>query len=186
MSFGSRRSEPKITNYEFVNQLIHIAENVPTKYMWGTFGSPISEDLIRQKVLQYPNNYSIERQSFLFSLAGQTVWAFDCIGLIKGVLWGWSGEASEPYGGAVYTYGGIPDATAEGFLKLCKPLPEISESIPVGAVLFLPEHIGVYVGAERVVEATLGKRGDGVVFSALSDAGWRSAGLLPWLTYAAM
>ena len=30
------------------------------------------------------------------------VYGFDCVNLIKGVLWGWSGDASKTYGGAAY------------------------------------------------------------------------------------
>ena len=151
--------------------------------MWGTFGSLISSELIRQKVAQYPNNYSTERQNVLAGLSGKQVWAFDCVGLIKGILWGWHGSVNETYGGAGYASGGVPDATADGLFRLCGKSGEVSENLPVGSVLSLPGHIGVYAGNRRVIEATLGRRGDGVVFSDLADAGWRGSALLPWVEY---
>lgn len=172
-----------ITNQEFVEKLTDIARNTPTKYMWGTFGSLINGNLIRQKVAQYPNNYSNERQNALYSLAGKNVWAFDCIGLIKGVLWGWKGEPSLNYGGAVYASGGVPDVTADGMFRLCRDIGEVREDLLPGTVLSVPGHIGVYAGDRKVIEATLGRRGDGVVISDLSDVGWRQSGTLPWLDY---
>lgn len=172
-----------ITNTEFVGKLTDLANNYRTKYMWGTFGSLISSELIRQKVAQYPNNYSTERQNVLENLSGQQVWAFDCVGLIKGILWGWRGSVNETYGGAVYASVGVPDTTADGLFRLCGKSGEVSENLPVGSVLSLPGHIGVYAGNRRVIEATLGRRGDGVVFSDLADAGWRGSALLPWIEY---
>ena len=36
------------------------------------------------------------------------VYGFDCVCLIKGVLWGWSGNAAKPYGGAAYASNAFP------------------------------------------------------------------------------
>lgn len=169
--------------FELIDRLMYIAKNCKTRYMWGTFGNEITPALIAAKAAQYPEHYSSARKSLLSSLTGQKVWAFDCAGLIKGVLWGFC----ENGGGSVsYCSHGVPDLSASGIIGKCSGVSSaVSEKIPAGAALYMPGHIGIYLGGGKVVEATLSSRGDGVVISSLHDVKWQKYGLLPWVDYTA-
>ena len=172
-----------MTNQDFVKTLKDIAAS-KTVYMWGTFGSPVTETIIHQKVAQYPNRYSSGRQSHLHSLIGKGYFAFDCVGLIKGVLWGWNGDIGKSNGGAVYTSNGVPDTTASGIMNACKNVStNISADMPVGSALYATDHIGIYAGDGKVIECTLGDLGDGVVITSLSARNWLKHGLLPYIDY---
>ena len=39
--------------------------------------------------------------------------------LIKGILWGWDGDASRTYGGAGYAINGVPDIGADTMITKC-------------------------------------------------------------------
>lgn len=167
-----------MTNAEFIKRAKNIAENFSTKYMWGTFGSPITEALINQKKAQYPTNYSASRVQALKDIAGYGVWGFDCVGLIKGILWGWTGVNSI-YGGATYASNGVPDTNADGMIGLCSNVStNITSSMPEGSLVWMTGHIGIYIGNGRCVECTLGSYGDGVVISSLAGRGWKKCGQL--------
>ena len=168
----------KMRSTEFVSRAKNIAEHVATRYMWGTFGSQITASLIAQKAAQYPAYYSAARKVSLQNLAGHGVWAFDCVGLIKEILWGWNGE-NKTYGGAKYAANGVPDTNAEGMIGLCDNVTTaISASMPAGSLVWMSGHIGIYLGDGRVAECTLGNYGDGVVITNLSGRGWKKSGRL--------
>ena len=79
---------------EFAATLYEIAKTKKTVYAWGMFGSPITKSIVSGKAKQYPSWYTQSKLESVFSpLYGSNppVWGFDCIGLIKGVLWGWQG-----------------------------------------------------------------------------------------------
>lgn len=143
-----------------------------TAYLWGTFGAPVSDSLIRQKVKQYPARYSAARQQTLRKLNGTGTWAFDCVGLVKGILWGWDGDLSKTYGGGTYQANGVPDTTADGFEAYCTDFSTDLSSVLPGELLFMPGHIGICIGNGKAAEATLGTFGDGVVITEISTRGW--------------
>ena len=96
-----------MNNKEFTNKLLDIATNYKTIYANGMFGQPITESIITQKTKQLPNWYTSKRQQELRTLVGQGYFGFDCICLIKGVLWGWNGSINSVNGGAVYESNGV-------------------------------------------------------------------------------
>lgn len=82
---------------------------------------------------------------------------FDCIGLIKAILWGWSGDFSKTYGGAVYQSNGVNDISADAFFKKCKNIRKIKDikSIRPGEILHNSEpHVAVYIGDGIALEST--------------------------------
>ena len=96
----------------FVDKLYSIATTKKTVYAWGMFGSTITKSRVEAKAKQYPYWYTESKIASVFSpLYGSNppVWGFDCIGLIKGVLWGWQDDETKTYGGAVYTSNSVPD-----------------------------------------------------------------------------
>jgi hypothetical protein len=161
-----------------------------TVYLWGTFGAPLTNNLITQKAKQYPSWYSTQKQTKFKSLVGKGYFAFDCVGLIKGILWGWIGNA-ENYGGAKYTANKVPDIDANAMIKMCNHVSMDFDNIIPGEVVWLKGHIGIYIGDGAVVECTPGFK-DGVQITALENIGeikglnsrkWTSHGQLPWINY---
>lgn len=171
-----------MNNLEFAEKLRTLVSE-KTAYLWGTFGAPLSEGLIRQKAAQYPKRYSAKRQEILRKKMPARPWAFDCVGLIKGVLWGWSGDLTKSFGGAKYESNGVPDVGATAMANRTVERSEDFDKITVGEAVFRSGHIGIYVGDGQVVEATLSEQYDGVVMTNLSDGGWTGHGKLPWITY---
>lgn len=169
-------------DFEFVEN-VKLAASKPSAYMWGTFGMQISEGLIAQKAKQYPSRYSSERKKFLNSLSGDGYWGWDCAGLIKGILWGWSADDMFPYGGGSYASNGVPDTNVNGLESSCADLSSDFTKIVPGELLFMPDHVGVYVGDGMVVEATLWNGFDGVVLTRLAGRGWVRHGKLKFIEY---
>lgn len=178
-----------ITNKEFVEKAMDIAENYNTVYMWGTFGHVVKDSLIESKAKQYPERYSDSRQSNLEKLVEKDYWGFDCVGLIKGILWGWNGNRAKSYGGAVYQANGVPDSSANTIFKKCAEQSSDFSNVEVGEAVWMDGHIGIYVGNGLVVEAT-NKWKDGVQITACncSKTGynrrdWTKHGKLPYVEY---
>ena len=90
-----------ITSNEFIQRLLDAAKNHKTVYANGMFGHLISEEIISQKAQQLPGWYTASRQADLRELIGKEYFGFDCVCLVKGILWGWNGDVSKKYGGAV-------------------------------------------------------------------------------------
>jgi hypothetical protein len=161
-----------------------------TVYLWGTFGAPLTNSLIFNKSKQYPSWYSLQRQARFKSLVGKNYFAFDCVGLIKAILWGWVGNA-ESYGGAKYTANQVPDIDANVMIKMCTHVSMEFDNIIPGEVVWMKGHIGIYIGEGKVVECTPSFK-DGVQITALENIGeikglnsrkWTSHGQLPWVNY---
>ena len=190
----TRKGDPFIvimTSSEFVAKLIDVAEHYNTTYMWGVFGSPVTTSLIEQKVKQYPNFYTGNYQEKLKKMVNQDVFAFDCVCLIKGILWGWTGDKDRIYGGARYASGGVPDINADTMIRRCTDLSTDFSKIEPGEALGIRGHIGVYIGDGKVVECTtdwsckvqityLGNLGK---IDGYSGRRWDQHGKLPYLIY---
>ena len=177
---------------ELVKRLVDIAEHYRTVYMWGTFGQPLDSNLIKSRAGQYPEWYTKEKQLKLLEYTKLPYYGFDCVGLIKGILWGWNGERDKSHGGAVYTSNGVPDTSADGMIKLCRDVSNsFKADIPIGAALWTPGHIGVYIGGGLAAECTPAWR-NCVQVTAVGNIGeqkdyavrtWQKWGLLPWVDY---
>lgn len=176
---------------EFVAKAVEIASEYKTVYMWGTFGAPLSEKVIRQKAEQYPSHYGSTKQKNLRAKLGQGYFAFDCVGLIKGILWGWNGDGSKNYGGGVYAANGVPDTNVGGMMKLCTEVSTDWSGILPGELVATSDHIGIYIGGGKVAEATPAWE-DGVQISACANMGaisglnsrkWDHHGKLKFIEY---
>ena len=107
-----------MTNIEFVNKAIEIAMTYKTLYAKGMYGHVLTESNISSLSNDYPYWY-IEKESVsgktngehLKQYTGKGYFGFDCICLIKGILWGWSGDLDHYRGGSQYELNDVPDET---------------------------------------------------------------------------
>ena len=119
------------------------------------------------------------------------VYGFDCVCLIKGVLWGWNGNAAKPYGGAVYASNGVPDSGADTMITKCSGVSADFSGIVPGEAVWLPGHIGVYIGGGKVIECSPAFKNCVQVtaclnigaISGMNGRKWTKHGKLPYITY---
>ena len=169
----------------FVSKLCSIATGKKTVYAWGMFGSIVTKSIVQAKAKQYPYWYTDRKIASVFSPvygSNPPVWGFDCIGLIKAVLWGWSGDEKKTYGGAVYASNGVPDLSADAMIGRCVKVSSDMSNISIGEFLWMKGHCGIYIGNSKVVESSP-KWANGVQITALSARNWLKHGKLPWVEY---
>lgn len=175
----------------FVEKLIDIAKNYKTLYVMGCFGAPMTA----ANKKRYTSNHTYNKQAArtqMINAASADTFGFDCVCLIKGVLWGWSGDASKSYGGASYAVNNVPDIGADQMIKKCSGVSTDFSNIAVGEALWCEGHIGVYIGDGLGVECT--PRWDNKVqITAVANIGkksgynartWTKHGKLPYIDYA--
>ena len=169
----------------FISNLYNIAATKKTVYAWGMFGSPITKSIVNGKAKQYPSWYTSAKINGVFApLYGETptAWGFDCIGLIKAVLWGWEGDTTKSYGGAIYASNGVPDISADAMIGRCSDVSTDFSSISIGEFLWMKGHCGIYIGNGEVVESTPAWK-NGVQITSLKARNWLKHGKLPWVEY---
>lgn len=178
---------------EFVKKLKDIANNHKTLYILGCFGAPIKSSNVNRYCTNYAYNAQADRTKMIKAVADKNppVFGFDCVCLIKGVLWGWDGSANKTYGGAYYQSNGVPDIDANGMFRKCTNQSTDFSKIEVGEAVWIDGHIGVYVGDGLVVECTPSWK-NCVQFTALKNIGtksgynartWTKHGKLPYVEY---
>ena len=82
------------------------------------------------------------------------LWYFDCVCLIKAILWGWNADLSKKHGGAVYKSNGVPDITDAEFYKVCSKKSSDFTKIQPGEIVHMKGHVGVHIGSGNVIECT--------------------------------
>ena len=177
---------------ELVRKVTDIAKNYKTVYMWGVFGAPVTESVIAGKTRQYPDWYTSAKQALFRGLIGKGYFGFDCVNLIKGVLWGWSGDSTKAYGGAKYASNGVPDIGADTMIGKCRDASASGwDKLDPGEVVWTTGHIGVYIGDGLAVECTPAWK-NCVQITAVSNIGkksgynartWKKHGHLPYVEY---
>lgn len=167
--------------------MLNKALNSKTLYVMGGWGYPLNT-ANKDRSQKNDWNTTPDRKSMIYQATGST-FAFDCVNLIKGILWGWSGSTSAKNGGAKYASNGVPDYSADGFIKLCSPTTDFSKIKP-GWAVWMPGHIGVYIGDGKVIECTP-KWKNCVQVSYLANLGykngnyrlWNKCGAIPFVDY---
>jgi hypothetical protein len=179
---------------ELVSKAVDIAKNYRTLYVMGGWGARLTPTQ-KQYYRSYTDYNKQAARQKLIDAAGTDTWAFDCVGLIKGILWGWVGNAAQTYGGAKYASNTVPDLGANTMITKCENVSTdfsdaaIAKMFP-GEVVWLSGHIGVYAGDGLVVECSpafenkvqitsLGKR------TGYSARKWTKHGKLPYVEYVA-
>ena len=175
---------------DFVAKLKDIATNYKTLYVMGCFGAPMTAANKKRYIDHHPYNKQPARVK-LINAASTDTFGFDCVCLIKGVLWGWSGDKSKIYGGAKYATKGVPDVDANTMIKLCSEVSTDFSKIEVGEAVWTNGHIGVYIGNGLAVECTPAwKNRVQITACNCSKPGyntrkWKKHGKLPYIDYTA-
>ncbi len=167
-----------------------VARDHKTLYVMGCFGAPLTE--ANRSRYSANHNYNLRpARTAKIKAASPDTFGFDCVGLIKGLLWGWRGDESKTYGGASYTANGVPDINADTMMRRCVSVSTSFSEIQPGEVVWTNGHIGVYIGAGLAVEATP-QWADRVQITAVLNIGkkdgykgrrWKKHGKLPYIAY---
>ena len=173
---------------EFIGQL-EKAASCSTLYVMGCFGWPMTESNKARCIKEEKYNQRPERKQMI-EATDVNVFGFDCVNLIKGILWGWDGVMSLTYGGAKYKSNGVPDFGADSFFNLCPQKYTDFSRIRKGAAVWMHGHIGVYIGQGKVIECSP-RWQNGVQITHLANTGntmghsriWTAWGLIPFVDY---
>lgn len=180
----------KMKASEFVAKMKDIAQNYKTLYVMGCFGAPMTA----ANKKRYTSNHTYNKQAArtaMINAASADTFGFDCVCLLKGVLWGWSGDAGKTYGGATYKANSVPDIGADQMIKVCNDISTDFSEIAVGEAVWCEGHIGAYIGNGLAVECTPRWEND-VQITAVANIGnksgynartWTKHGKLPYIDY---
>ena len=158
---------------DFIAKARDVAVNYKTLYVYGCFGSPMNDTNKYRYTHNYEYNEQPARKNKILNASYDT-FGFDCVNLIKGLLWGWNGNLNATYGGAVYGSNGVPDTNANGmFNDYCTGKTTNFNNIVPGEFVWMDGHIGVYIGDNLVVECTP-IWNDGVQITGLGNKGGKS------------
>lgn len=175
---------------DFVAKLKDIATNYKTLYVMGCIGAPMTTANKKRYINHHPYNKQASRVK-LINAASADTFGFDCVCLIKSVLWGWSGDKSKIYGGAKYATNGVPDVDANTMINLCSEVSTDFGKIEIGEAVWTNGHIGVYIGNGLAIECTPAwKNRVQITACNCSKQGyntrkWKKHGKLPYIDYAA-
>ena len=142
-----------MNNLDLAAMLRDIAENYKTLYVMGCFGAPMNAANKKRYTQNHEYNRRADRTK-LINAASSDTFGFDCVCLIKGVLWGWCGDTSKNYGGAYYCSNGVPDLGTERMISVCCEVSTDFSDIEVGELLWMKGHVGLYIGSGLAVECT--------------------------------
>lgn len=163
---------------EFISLMLNAA-NCKTLYVKGGFGQTLNAKGKERVINAY--KYNERRKNKIMALPDDS-FAFDCCGSIKGVQWGFIGDPSKIYGGAVYKSNGLDDVTELGLYSLCYDKSTNMGAIQKGELLYMTGHCGLYMGNGKVIEATPAGK-DGLQITDLTFQKWSKHGKLPFIMY---
>ncbi len=148
-------------------------------YVWGTFGSVLTQSLFDYKLQQYPDGVGNYADFIRENWLGRRT--TDCMGLVKGYGWLDGSDGTIKYG-----TNGMPDFSADQMYNVAVSLGAehgTMENIPEipGLVLWMNGHTGVYIGGGYAVEAMGTKYG--VVRTEIANRGWKAWYEIPYITY---
>jgi hypothetical protein len=142
-----------MNNLDFVAILKDIALNYKTLYVMGCFGAPMNATNKKRYTQNHEYNKKSARTKMIITASSDT-FGFDCVCLIKGVLWGWCGDTSKKYGGADYASNGVPDIGTESIINVCSSVSTDFNNIEIGELVWMKGHVGIYIGDGLAVECT--------------------------------
>lgn len=180
------------TGKELATAAEAVAKKYKTLYVLGVFGWPLNAEKKARAKREQSYNARVNRAAKIDAATADT-FGFDCVNLIKSLLWGWNGDTTASYGGAVYKSNGVPDIDETAMINACSCVSTNFSNIQAGEVVWIPGHIGVYIGDGLAVECTPNWK-DGVQITAVHNIAtksgyngrsWTKHGKLPYITYEA-
>lgn len=172
---------------EFVERIQQLPQ-LKTLYVKGGWGAPLNSYNKKRVINAY--TYNAQRAAKINAASAET-YAFDCCGIVKSVLWGFSADPTKNNGGAQYKANDVPDLSEAGFLRVCTYVSNDWSKIIPGACLFMDGHMGVYIGDGKAVESTP-IWADGCQFTRVNNITakgrgngrtWSKWGLIPYVDY---
>ena len=175
------------TGKELATACLNVANNYKTLYVMGCFGAPMTASNKVRYTENHDYNMKAARKK-LINAASADTFGFDCVCLIKGLLWGWDGDTSHVYGGSDYKSNGVPDIGTESIIQVCEDVSTDFSKIAVGELLWMTGHVGIYIGDGLAVECTPAWKNCvqvTTVKNIKSGTGhkWTKHGKLPYVTY---
>lgn len=169
---------------DFVNTARDIANNYKTLYVMGCFGAPLNSTNRKR----YANNCDYNRQAkrtAMINAATSDTFGFDCVCLIKGILWGWNGNKNKTYGGATYASNGVADVNADTMITstYCYDISTDFTNIQLGEVVWMKGHIGIYGGNGEIIEASPAWKNK-VQITKITSRKWLKHAKLKYIDYA--
>lgn len=175
-------------NLDFVAILKDIAQNYNTLYVMGCFGAPMTSANKERYTTNTDYNKKSKRTKMINAATSDT-FGFDCVCLIKGVLWGWCGDYSKVYGGATYISNGVPDIGADEIINVCSNVSTDFNNIEIGELVWMKGHVGIYIGDGLAVECSPAWKNKVQItacnrtISGYNRRNWTKHGKLPYITY---
>jgi len=185
---GTKMAEKITTGKELAAAALNVAKNYKTLYVMGCFGAPMTAANKSRYSKNNPYNMAASRKKMINAASADT-YGFDCVCLIKGLLWGWCGDASKSYGGAGYAVNGVPDIGADTMITKCSGVSTDFSKLEIGEAVWMKGHIGIYIGGGLAVECTpKWKNCVQVTACNCSKSGynrrnWTKHGKLPYVSY---
>ena len=177
-----------MTASEFIKKLKDVATNYKTLYVMGCFGAPMTASNKTRYINHHSYNAQASRVKYINAATADT-FGFDCVNLIKGILWGWNGDKNKNYGGAKYKVNGVPDTSADGMIRLCNNVSTDFSNVQPGEAVWTNGHIGVYIGDGLAVECTPAWKNCVQITacnnpkSGYNTRKWKKHGKLPYIQY---
>lgn len=164
---------------DFVAKAKEIVNKYKTLYVLGSFGSPMTSE--RKKYFINKSSYN-KKRSTMINKASSDTFGFDCVCLIKGILWGWNGNKNKPHGGAIYKSNGIPDFGSDEAINLCTNVSSNFSKIEEGEIVWMKGHVGIYIGSSEVIECSPAFKNK-VQITKLFQRKWLKHGKLKYIDY---
>lgn len=190
--FDFKFQNPIKTNIQFAETALYIAKNYKTYYVNGAFGWVMTKNMKERAIRE--RSYNAGDAVKIRGLSSDTI-GFDCICLLKSILWGWCGNYDHQYGGAGYAVNGVPDMTETAMIDRCNGATTDFSNVQVGEMLYYNvggnTHAGIYIGDGLAVECTPQWK-NGVQITAVLNIGkkegyngrkWTKHGMLPFFAY---
>ncbi len=152
----------------------------PNIYIWGGIGEYLTDSVLDDKIRQWPEWYTPELTRVRREMVNRGLRGWDCHGLIQCYRWGNYHQGNTVYFKEEEFFSSSQLIQMDLVKGDIATLPE-----KPGLVLWMPGHVGVYIGGGEVIECTrriIGGEGyglvGGVVKTNVSDVGWEK-----WLEY---
>lgn len=148
-----------ISGYELARRAAVVATQYKTLYVIGAWGLALNTEGITKVNYTAHNGFNNQssRREMIRNATNTTplTWGFDCVCLLKALIWGWTGDESQIHGGATYSSNGQPDYGAEQIIdQSCIDISTDFSDIKVGELLGTTGHVGIYIGNGLGVECT--------------------------------